>query len=237
MIQKILTSLKLPLVFVQGAYFFIKMKKLADPDGSRKGIVGQGQTIKLLVIGDSSALGVGCKKMEETSTGVLVKQLSATYQVNYHICAFTGYTTAQVLAAVKQLPLTPFDYVVISVGSNDIVKGNSLKKWKQHSDALNAYIEKNFNPKKILMSAIPPFQKLPTLPYLMRHYLAERSQSMNYYLIAHSHTNPIYNYLDLDFDFLPEYISEDGFHPSSALYKIQGERLANFITKHTYINQ
>ncbi|MFD2013364.1 hypothetical protein ACFSHO_07260 [Acinetobacter vivianii] len=61
MIYRTLKMIKAPIAHIQGAYFFIKMKKLNDPIGDRIGSLGEGKSIDILVIGDSSALGVGCK--------------------------------------------------------------------------------------------------------------------------------------------------------------------------------
>lgn len=226
MIQKTLRFIRSPLLHVQGAYFFYKMKKLPDPVGDLQGQVGQGKPLKVLMVGDSSALGVGCERIEQTAIGGVIQQLSELYQVHYQVCAFTGFSTLKVFEQVQKIPAQNFDYVIVSLGSNDIVEGTQHELWQSHNNALFRHIEHKLRPKKVLISAIPPFEKLQTVPKRMRTFLSVKSRQMNQHLIQYSLQHHRFEYVDLDFDFRPDYISADGFHPSSVLYRLQGQRLA-----------
>lgn len=231
MIYRALKFIKAPMAHIQGAYFFVKMKKLDDPIGDRTGSIGEGKPIHILVIGDSSALGVGCKTINETATGILVHTLSKEFEVHYTICAYTGFTTAQIYNKVKEIEVRKYNYIIISLGSNDIVNGTPIKIWHNQTNNLLSYIDKNFNPDKLFISAIPPFEKLSTLPKSIRNYLAYESYKLNKYYINVSNKNKKYQYIDLNFEFKFNYISEDDFHPSNILYNIQGNRLYHLIYK------
>ncbi len=229
MIYRTLKMIKAPIAHIQGAYFFIKMKKLNDPTGDRIGSLGEGKSIDILVIGDSSALGVGCKTIQETATGTLVSHLAKEFKVNYTICAYTGFTTAQVYEKVKEIDIKKYNYIIISLGSNDIVNCTPMRIWEKQTYHLFNYIDQNFNPDQLFISAVPPFEKLKTLPNSIKNYLSYESKILNKHYINLSNKKSNYQFIDLGFEFKDNHISEDNFHPSNILYNIQGNRLHQLI--------
>lgn len=223
-------KLSYPFVWMQAGLFYFKMKKLDDPKGERIVHIGSSeQIIRILVVGDSSALGVGCDDISQSSVGVIAEKLSEQFSVQYQVCAFTGFTTKQIFEKVREVPKQSFDFIVISLGTNDILQRTKLSAWIKQITELMTHLQVSFYPQKIFINAVPPFQKLSHLPSSFRTYLSNKSQQMNQYLSQLSVGSSAYQFVDMDFDFHADYISADGFHPSALLYQLQGKRLATFM--------
>ena len=223
-------KLSYPFVWMQAGLFYFKMKKLDDPKGERIVHIGSSEKIvRILVVGDSSALGVGCDEISQSSVGVIAEKLSEQFTVQYQVCAFTGFTTKQISEKVKEIPKQSFDFIVISLGTNDILQRTKLSDWVKQVTELMTHLQVSFCPQKIFINAVPPFEKLSHLLNSFRTYLSNKSQQMNQYLSQLSVGSSDYQFVDMDFDFHADYISADGFHPSVLLYQLQGERLATFM--------
>lgn len=100
-----------PFVWMQAGLFYFKMKKLDDPKGERIVQIGSSeQIIRILVVGDPSALGVGCDEISQSSVGVIAEKLSEKlsekFLVQYQVCAFTGFVTKQIFEKVRGNPET-----------------------------------------------------------------------------------------------------------------------------------
>ena len=223
-------KLSYPFVWMQASLFYFKMKKLDDPKGERIVHIGSSeQIIRILVVGDSSALGVGCDEISQSSVGVIAERLSEQFTVQYQVCAFTGFATKQIFEKVKEIPKQSFDFIVISLGTNDILQRTKLPDWVKQVTELMTYLQVSFCPQKIFINAVPPFEKLSHLPNSFRTYLSNKSQQMNHYLSQLDIESTACQFVDMDFDFHADYISSDGFHPSALLYQLQGARLATFM--------
>ena len=223
-------KLSYPFVWMQAGLFYFKMKKLDDPRGERIVHIGSSEKIvRILVVGDSSALGVGCDEISQSSVGAIAEKLSEQFSVQYQVCAFTGFTTKQISEKVKEIPKQSFDFIVISLGTNDILQRTKLSDWVKQVTELMTYLQVSFCPQKIFINAVPPFQKLSHLPNSFRTYLSNKSQQMNLYLSQLAIESTACQFVDMDFDFHADYISADGFHPSALLYQLQGARLATFM--------
>lgn len=102
---------------------------LADPVGRRDVVSGQGPILQLLIVGDSSAAGVGTSHQEEALLGHMRKRLSQTNSVHWTVDAKTGATTADTIARQQESQQQKFDVVSISLGVNDITSLVPLAVW------------------------------------------------------------------------------------------------------------
>ena len=81
-----------PLIAWQGKILRKKVLKLPEAKGRRAGTSGFGPILKLLVVGDSSACGVGVDKIEEALCGQLISLLNPKYSCHWTIKAKSGFT-------------------------------------------------------------------------------------------------------------------------------------------------
>ncbi|MEC7120162.1 MAG: SGNH/GDSL hydrolase family protein [Pseudomonadota bacterium] len=218
-----------PFLILQGRHVRRVTPRLPEPDGARAGQAGSGQLLRLLIIGDSAAAGVGVSRQHDALSGQLVAQLAQHYQVDWQLHATTGHTTAQVLTAIEQLPDQPFDVIVTSTGVNDVTAGLPAKRWLQHKQHLIERLMQKFQPQLIVLTSVPPMHLFPALPQPLRWYLGQHAKQLNAALATWLADQPHCQQLTLDFPIAAEYMASDGFHPAAPAYTIWAEQAAQRI--------
>ena len=118
--NKIIPLLLSPVLLLQAVITKWRTPNLSEPPGPREGITGEGPPIRLLVIGDSAAAGVGADHQDEALAGQLVKRLAGHFCVDWKLEAVTGATTASTLKSLTHLGEGKYDVVVTSLGVNDV---------------------------------------------------------------------------------------------------------------------
>jgi lysophospholipase L1-like esterase len=82
-------------------------------------------TKTLLVLGDSTGVGVGANKAEDTVAGRLASYMQATYVENY---AVSGAMTEELTLQISQAKLKKYDVILIQIGGNDILALHNAKR-------------------------------------------------------------------------------------------------------------
>lgn len=85
MFLKISTLVLIPALIIQGHQVKKNILRLAEPDGSREGVVGAGKALSVLILGDSAAAGVGVKMQEQALLGSVLRELMTDYEVYYNL--------------------------------------------------------------------------------------------------------------------------------------------------------
>lgn len=221
-----------PVLFGQGKRVKKNMLRLPEPVGERAGIVGTGQPLRLLILGDSAAAGVGVETQQQALSGQLVQQLSQHYQVHWRLEASTGHTSEEVIERIKsQIEPQPYDVVVTSVGVNDVTRLVSPKKWIGLQQQLLQQIRHKFQPKLILLTSVPPMHLFSALPQPLRWHLGSYVQAMNKALAELLKANPECVQITLPLEQgqgdIP--LANDGFHPSAEVYQAWATLLAGVV--------
>lgn len=219
------TALLGPILFVQGRSVRLNTPTLPEPDGQRTGSCGSGPLLRLLVIGDSSAAGVGADHQSQALLGQLLSHLGKAYQVHYHLLAKTGATTADALGWLDNIESQPFDVVVTALGVNDVTGMRSKHRFMREQRQLLTVLQQRFALPQIVVSGLPPMQHFPALPQPLRGFLGSRAAAFD---AAGSLVAAEHNTLHLPFDFPFELsaMATDGFHPGPGAYAIWGEATA-----------
>ncbi|MCT8986518.1 SGNH/GDSL hydrolase family protein [Shewanella phaeophyticola] len=232
-----------PVLVLQGLKVRRTTPKLPEPEGERVGQTGANPTLNLLILGDSAAAGVGVCNQSEALLGQVIEQLSPTLDVNYALFAKTGATTSTTLEALKQqctpahpiLGQSTFDVIITSLGVNDITSSVSCDKWLQQQQQFFELIRQLYQPKLILVTALPPLGLFPALPNPLRWSLGQRANQFNERLAQLIHKlnqqdNQTSRFamikLPLDnpqpeitmLDFMRQVMASDGFHPGAPIY-------------------
>ena len=198
---------------------------LDDPAGRREGISGQGPILRLLIIGDSSAAGVGTSHQEEALLGQMRKRFSQTNTVHWSVDAKSGATTADTIVRLKDTKPQRFDVVSVSLGVNDITTLVPLSFWLRRYATLLHLIEQKFQPDVICISGIPEMQYFPLLPQPLRWVVgaqANRFDRALRKLVAH---RTGYRFVEMDFEPDVSKMSPDGFHPGPKIYAEWGGKI------------
>lgn len=229
---QLLTLVLAPALLIQGKQTRKNTIRLPEAAGERSGIMGVGQPLRVLILGDSAAAGVGVDHQDEALAGQLVKQLSQHYQVHWRLEATTGHTSEDVIERIQsQIEPQPYDVVVTSVGVNDVTRLLSPKKWIGLQQQLLDEIKQKFQPKQILLTSVPPMHLFPALPQPLRWHLGSYAQAMNKALAQLLMANPecVQITLPLEQGQRDIPMARDGFHPSAVIYTAWAELLAGAI--------
>lgn len=218
MLDHAVRYLLFPILVAQGALVRRSALRLPDPSGRRHGVSGKGPEIRLLIIGDSSAVGVGTSHQEEALLGHMRKRLSQTNTVYWSVNAKTGATTADTIARLQKCAPQKFDIVSISLGVNDVTANVPLSEWVQRFSNLLLLVDQKFNADVICVSGLPPIQHFPLLPQPLRWVLGAQAKRFDQALRDLVSNRNGCRFIEMEFEPDVSKMSPDGFHPGPKIY-------------------
>ena len=228
-----LTLLKyplLPLLIPQGLWAKWRTPRLDEASGERIGSIGKGKLVRLLILGDSAAAGVGVKHQDQALIGQLCHLFDVkNFQLDWQLHAKSGNTLIDLKQLAEQLPQQSFDFVIISSGVNDILKQHSVQKWQIHYQELYQYLQNHFGQPQILFTQVPPLQHFSALPKTLAWYLGQHAQAFNKNLNKNAQHLSNLHYVPLTLPTTREYLAEDGFHPSHLSYTIWAKNILDYM--------
>ncbi len=220
------------LVVLGCLYYGIRFYRLV---GIAKGLVAnthpyelsEGSGPSMLVLGDSTAVGVGASRPEESLPGLVAHATKSAYVENH---AVSGAKVRDLSGEIEKAERTSYDLILVQIGANDITRFHSPEETaKMLKEILKTLPEAK---RVIVVSAgdlgaaniFPPFLR----PLFTRETLA--------YHKAFGETLPADKIVYVDLYKAPRnhlfkeqpdiYQSADKFHPSSAGYGIWFEAVA-----------
>ncbi len=214
-----------PVLLMQGLWVRIKTPVLPEAEGPRTGHTGAGPTLRLLVVGDSSAAGVGAALQSQALLGHLTQRLARWHAVQYRLLAQTGATTRDTLKILDDLASERWDVVVTALGVNDVTGQRSETDWLADQQRLIDLLHAKFDPCVILISGLPPVHRFPALPQPLRWHLGRGAQRFDTALKNLTCANAVL-FLPLDFGMRTDQMAPDGFHPGPEIYAEWGRRAA-----------
>ncbi len=193
---------------------------LPEPPGPRAG--GHGAH-RLLVLGDSSAAGVGAAHQSDGLMGQLAARLGAG--ITWQLEARTGATTASTLRHLDRLEGQRFDTALIVLGVNDVTHMVPLRRLLALRSSLYDRLQHGFGVQRIVLSGLPPMGHFPLLPQPLRWVLGRQALRFDAALARQAQALG-HSYLCHDIKFGPDLMAQDGFHPGPAGYRLWAKRLA-----------
>lgn len=220
-----------PVLKRQGRHAVSLAGKLPEASGPRTGRCGSGPGLSLVVIGESTAAGVGVEQMRD-SFGVQVAGLLAEHlgrSVHWHIAAKGGATASHVLRAL--IPTVgPADVAVIALGVNDVVRMRSGQRWRSDMMAVVTTIRQRLQPGGlIVLCGVPQVGSFPALRAPLRQIGALRAQRLDDILRTEFAGLPGVRYLPTP-TVGPSGFAADGFHPNAASYRLWAEHIDRIVT-------
>ncbi len=173
----------------------------------------------MLVLGDSTAVGVGASTSSESLPARIARAIGSTYVENH---AVSGAVVVDLKGEIAQATLTHYDFVLVQIGANDIVRFHNAKATTH--DLLTMLATAPQSSQVLVISAgdvgqatLFPEPVRPFYTHLNKEYHQEFGRAL---------TAEGYTYVDLSkapgaalFSSQPKiYLAADGFHPSSAGY-------------------
>lgn len=221
-----------PVLLMQGAYTRRVTPTLPEAEGEREGDAGIGDPLRLLILGDSTAAGVGVSTQAEALSGQLVSRLARDFQVCWKLSAQSGLDSQGLLERLGQHAPESFDVALLSIGVNDVTGRLTADQWIARQQQLMEVLIGKFGAKLIVVSPLPPMHLFPALPQPLRWYLGQRAARFNARL-AHlvermdrctmliTHLAPVAGSM-----------AADGFHPGPLIYSAWANDAAQVIARH-----
>ncbi|MEN8397167.1 SGNH/GDSL hydrolase family protein [Acinetobacter towneri] len=222
----------IPALVIQGSRVKKNTIRLPEAEGAREGITGQGQTLSLLILGDSAAAGVGVAHQNDALLGAVISALQHQYQVHWRLEAQSGDTTSQVIQKTKKLVNQKYDVVVTSVGVNDVTRLMSAQTWIKQQQHFYQLIQAKFQPELIIATRVPPMHLFPALPNPLSWLFGQYAKQMNLQLekmIAQQEDMQWIEYDIRKYQSMNLEMAKDGFHPSKEIYQIWGKEVSDRI--------
>lgn len=218
------------LLLAQGRRVRRRVPLLPEPAGAREGIGGSGPPLRLLVVGDSAAAGVGATTQDEALSGQLAVALAPTFRLHWRLLAFTGATTGDMLECLRREPAARFDVVVTSLGVNDLTGRHSLADWRRQQGQLIELLAGKFCARHVLLSGLPPMHRFPALPQPLRWYVGNRARDFDSALAMLAGRRAGCEFVKAAYAMMdPRSMAADGFHPGPAIYALWAAELARRI--------
>lgn len=235
--DKVLRVLLAPVLLAQGKRLIKTMPRLPEAVGEREGSCGSGAPLRLLIVGDSSAAGVGVAAQDKALLGQTLLHLSASHTVTYRLIARSGSTLPRTLRKLRTMEPEPFDVAVTAIGVNDILAGRSLKPWLTSYQALVAEICGRFSVRHVVVSGLPPTGQFPAVPNPLRWIIGRQTRQHDAALRAWIERTPVLSFASLETTPdhalhgtpMADLMASDGFHPGPQIYAAWAKRIANCI--------
>jgi lysophospholipase L1-like esterase len=218
-----------PILLLQGRAVRRSTPVLPEPPGDRRGVKGNGPPLKLLVMGDSSAAGIGAPHQHQALLGRLVGNLMRSHRVEWTLQAGSGATTALILRNLRELEGAHYDVVVTSLGLNDVTSGVGKTLWLDQQAELRRILKNDFKAKLIIVSGLPPVHGFPVLPQPLRWYLGRIATQFDSELQESVSKDKDTVFLSLRFTENAALMASDGFHPGPEIYTQWAERAAAIV--------
>ena len=222
-----------PVAVRQGRALQRDTPRLPEAHGARDGLIGgagarTGKPLRLLVVGDSTAMGTGVSKLEDGIPGQLGRLLSAGPAadggVAWRAVGRNGATAQEVLTEFSTAAVAAhFDLGVVMVGWNDVLR---LRSGAEFSRALGALLDRLHaaSPEARFVVVAPPrFGEFAALPNPLRWALGRHARG----LTRRAERVARANAAALAPGFDGRSVASDQFHPDAAGYHSLAEGIAS----------
>lgn len=207
--------------------------RLAPAAGPWRGLAGAGlpgEPLRLLVLGESTAVGVGVGCLRHALAGQLAQALAERQgrSVAWRVCGESGITAVQ--ASRRLLPQVldePVDLALLVFGVNDTTRITSLRRWQAALGGMAVALRASGA--RVAFSGVPPLQHFCALPWLLRRVLGARAALLDGRLRQVASQVGAGHY-PLRLEFSADYLAADGYHPSSLGYRTWAQGLAAAIS-------
>ena len=197
--------------------------------GPTSGSAGEGPRRTLLALGDSIIAGVGASELSRALVGQTAGHLASLERthVDWHAYGHIGFSTKKFLEHYEGgLPHADPDYIVISLGVNDVTSLTTGARWTAGLRQILLLCRETYARATIAVAGIPPFGIFPLLPEPLRTVIGRRGEAFDELARALIRGFPNTVHVPIDTDLAAGSFSADGFHPSEQGYVDFGRGVA-----------
>jgi lysophospholipase L1-like esterase len=205
---------------------------LPEALGERSGLEHAPGTglLRLLVIGDSTAAGVGVTHMPDALPPQLAAVLAACRgcTVAWTVSARNGATAR--FTAEELVPTAPVeqDIGVVLVGVNDALKMTPRQTWRASMDRLVDALQQHVRPGgQIVLAGLPNLWQFRAFPQPLRAVLGWHGRALDREILQIAGRRPAVTRVAMPPAAWPEMFAEDGFHPNAVAYRALAAHFAD----------
>jgi len=220
-----------PVLLPQARWLRRTALRLPEAAGPREGVEGKGEVkLRVLVVGDSAAAGVGVADQAQALALPLARELSLRegYAVGWQLVARSGVNAHEAIGMVRSSHVEHADVAVIVLGVNDVTSQSTARGFTERVAQLWTLLEEDFGVKWAVVSGLPPMGKMSALPQPLRWYLGRYASWLDKALGEWSLSRGL-GYWAANIPTNAGALAEDGFHPGPATYPMWSARLADLI--------
>jgi lysophospholipase L1-like esterase len=221
-----------PFLLLQGQIVRWKVGVLPDASGDKFGRYGgAGEAAKLFVIGESTVAGLGARNHELALAGQFAKYLSEHIDrpVEWKVIGKNGVTARRTIdELMPQMPSERFDYILVGLGGNDVMKLSSPEKWRRDMIELLGILREKNPDAIIFLSNCPMIIHSPIMPFPIKPILWHLSQMHNDNIKEFTRDMDRVVYYPQPVDVRLEGFFADGLHPSEQGYRDWAEAMIRY---------
>lgn len=224
-----------PVLVAQAVMTRRRAPLLPEAAGERRGVVGEGGPLRLLIVGDSSGAGVGVSTQELALPGYLGRTLAleARRQVHWQLIARSGINSAQALEFVQHEQPLPAEVAVVVLGVNDVIDQIPSHRAVQHRAALADWLIAHAGVRHVVFAPLPPVHQFPLLPQPLRWIMGRDARRHDDAMARWAASRDDVSHVPIDISLDASCMATDGFHPGEPVYRACGEALARHIARMT----
>lgn len=211
-----------PMLIAQARRLRRDTPRLPDAAPPWQGTLPGPEPLQLLVLGDSTAAGVGADTQENALPGALARELAARLGrgVHWRAVGRNGATARDLIEDyLGQATSTPADLVFLSVGANDALGIRSRAAFARDIRSIVSRLRRSNPDATIIMSSLPAFHRFELLPNPLRWNLALHSRSLEDAARAIMTATPNATMSPKPPPYTAGFFASDLFHPSAQGYR------------------
>lgn len=206
--------------------------RLPEAPGPRAGeAAAPGDPIHLLVIGESTAAGVGAPSHHAGLAGNVARTLAAEsgHAVRWRVLGRNGATAESARAGLlADAGTVRADVAVVVLGVNDSLRFHRSARWRRDLAALVAAVRERSGDVPVVIAGVPEIGRFPALPWPLRSVLGVRARLLDLAAARLARELPAAAHVAIP-DFgaasAEPYFCADRFHPSVRGYELWGAAL------------
>lgn len=213
-----------PALLVQAHKLRSTALRLPEPEGERSGTAPArsetGTPMRILVVGDSSAAGVGVAHQND-ALAMQVAHCVANKtgrQVQWYLLAKSGLGAAKAGTFISQQRLPAADIIVAAFGVNDVTSQRSARQFIADYRHLLHTLQKQTGAWGAVISGLPPLHILPAAPQPLRWYLGQCAKRLDRSLQKLCARTSHFAYVSLQWA-QAKHMARDKFHPGPIQYR------------------
>lgn len=216
----------LPVALAQSVWLRMAGSRLPEPLGVQSGWTGEcsARPLRLLVAGDSTALGVGCSGVERSLAPRLAYSLALKLRrrVEWQVLGGRHWTAAELLRSLALNGAPAHDIGIVLLGVNDTLGLTGTGRWRREFSRILDHLEAAGG-RLIISSGVRFRRPLPTSPWPLNVMLGNRGRRLDQvaFEVVRNRRSALDRrclHLPIAAEELRPHLAADGFHPSATGY-------------------